>query len=495
MHSSPLGDLIELNEILAADPAIDLEQRKQRDRSIGRKLQHYRRKPVAQIHAWLQEINSAVARKHSLHGVRLYHLLCLALVITGLLTGWGLATAVLFYDGQQPINIVNAVVILVLPQILLLLLWLLTSIPVRLPLFTGIGATLGFLNPGRLAGHIAGLFNTEENRGLGMLWESDSIAILAPTTRWLFSFWSQLFAFSFNVGVLVAAFFLVFFSDLAFVWSTTLTISNDTFQQLLTTLSTPWSTLSPDAVPGAELIANSRYYRLDEGSLAGTAATTPQLAIELGQWWPFLIAALTGYGLLPRLLTLGVSWYRFQHHLRKALCNLPGSSELLARMNSPLISTLALQPEETYDMATSPTVDTPEVPGYAMRCPLIDWSGACNLPDEIHGALRNMGIEVLESLRAGGRQTTEQDEELVAKLCRHKPESVAILVKSWEPPLLDFLDFVRAIRHQCNSEKPIVILLWGGQDKVAASDRETWQLTLAQLGDSDLHVEIIGQAV
>ena len=55
--------------------------------------------------------------------------------MAGLLTGWGLASAALYYDGQQPINVVNAVLVLVLPQVLLLVVWLLTALPVRLPLF------------------------------------------------------------------------------------------------------------------------------------------------------------------------------------------------------------------------------------------------------------------------------------------------------------------------------------------------------------------------
>ena len=492
-HTSLLGNLIELIEVLDADFAIDLEKRKQRDRGIGRKLQRYRNKPATQIRVWLQEINPATARNNALRGTRLYHALCLGLVIAGLLTGWGLASTVLFYDGNQPINIVNAVVVLVLPQILLLLVWLVSALPMRLPLLSNIGTTLGFLNPGRLAGHLAGLFGEQETRGLATLWDPDNVAILSASARWLFSFWSQLFAFSFNIGALVAAFFLVSFSDLAFVWSTTLDISNATFHQLITTLSTPWSSFFPDAVPGSELIANSRYYRLEEGSLAGAAIPSPQLAIDLGQWWPFLIAAITCYGLLPRLLTLGISWSRFRHHLRKALCNLPGAPELLARMNSPLVTTLAVQSEETGEITADNTAAGPDATRYAVRCQIVDWSGACTRPDEITIQLGTMGIEVLKFLRAGGRMTTEQDQELAASLCRRKPEGVGIMVRAWEPPLLDFLDFVRDIRRQCGRGKPVIVLLRGEQDGVSEADRNTWQLTLARLGDPDLHVEAIGQ--
>jgi hypothetical protein len=492
-HSSLLGDLIELNEALDTDRQIDLEERKHRDRHLGRKLQQYRSKPAFQIRLWLQETGSSTARKHSLRGTRLYHTLCLILVATGLLAGWGLASAVLFYDGEHPINIVNAVVILVLPQMLLLLVWLAATLPIRLPLATNIAATLGFLNPGRIAGHLASAVSRKDNPGLAFLWAPDNVAILGPSARWLFSFWSQLFAFSFNIGAIAAAFFLVSFSDLAFVWSTTLDISNESFHRLLTTLSAPWSAFFPDAVPGLELIEKSRYYRLEESSLAGTIATSKQLAIDLGQWWPFLIAALICYGLLPRLLTLAISWYRLRANLRAALCNLPGAPELLARMNSPLVSTLAEQPEEAYEVAADNSANTRESTPYTIRCPIINWSGACGRPDDIIMPLGNMGIEVLEIHRAGGRQTTDQDETLITSLCQDKPEGIGILVKAWEPPLLDFVDFVRSIRRLCDDSKPVIVLLFGGQDSVSAPDSETWQLTLGQLSDPNLHVEPIGR--
>jgi len=491
--SSLLADLIDLSEALDTDHGVDLENRKRRDRNIGRELQHWRNRPVSQIRAWLHELTPSSARKNGLQGVHLYHVLCVVLLAAGLLTGWGLASAVLFYDGKQPINIVNAVVVLVLPQILLLLVWLLAAIPGRLSLFRHLGSTLGFLNPGRLAGHLAGIFTAKENQCLAMLWHPDNGAVLAPAARWLFSFWSQLFAFSFNIGILTSAFFLVSFSDLAFVWSTTLTISNEIFHQLLTTLSAPWAVLVPDAVPSAELVAQSRYYRLDEGSLADTE-TTPQLAIALGQWWPFLITAVSCYGLLPRLLTLGISWYRFHHHLRKALCNLPGAPELLARMNSPLVSTLAEEPEHAFTIATDRATGKPDATHYAVRCPVIDWSGACDATDDMAAPLAALGIEALKFLRAGGRQTTEQDLELIASLCQGRPEGVCILAKAWEPPMLDLLDFVRGIRQQCGRKKPLIVLLRGGPEGVTAADRETWQLTLGQLGDPDLHVESVSHA-
>ncbi len=489
-HSSLLGDLIDLTEALETDSAINLEQRKQRDRQIGQGLQQYRHRPAVQIRTWLHDLNHPRVGNQGAQGVRVYHLICLALIVTGLISGWVLASAVLFYDGNQPINIVNALVVLVLPQMLLLLFWLMAALPWRLPLLNSIRQSFSLLNPGRLAGQLAGLFSGSDGRGLDQLWHSDHAAILYPSARWLFSFWSQLFAVSFNLGILASAFYLVSSSDLAFVWSTTLNISSEAFHHYLNILSTPWAGFLPEAVPGAELVAKSRYYRLEEGSLAA-AREIPQLAVELGQWWPFLIAAVSFYGLLPRLLTMTVSWFRFRHHLRQALCNFPGAPELLARMNSPLVSTHAAEPESLLKMPQG-DIARNTAKDWALRSPIIDWSGTAHDVKDVSSVLSGLGIEPLDHLYAGGRQTTEQDQELVLGLCRRKPEGVGILVKAWEPPMLDFLDFVKSLRRQCGQKMPIIILLWGGEQGGAITDRDTWQLTLGQLSDPDLHIEPIG---
>lgn len=493
-HFSLLSDLIDLDGVLEKDSTTDLDSRRQRDRRIGRSSQHDRNQPVSQIRAWLREITVGDAHTNGAQGARLYHVLCVVLLVAGLLTGWGLASATLYYDGQQPINVVNAVLVLVLPQVLLLLVWLLTALPVRLPLFSQLGEPLGFLNPGRLTGQLASLFVKRDDRGLALLWHPDNAAVLAPAARWLFSFWSQLFAFSFNIGVLMCAFFLVSSSDLAFVWSTTLTISDAAFQQLLTVFSTPWSAFLPEAVPGAELVSNSRYYRLDEGTLAGAAAT-PQLASELGKWWPFLIAAVTGYGLLPRLVTLAFSWYRFRHHLGRALCNLPGAPELLARMNSPLVSTLAAEPEQAFKMPANDSTVKQQAGQYALQCAVIDWAGACADEAAMTGLLAAMGIRVKAFYPAGGRQSTEADAALGRSLCRQSREGIGILVRAWEPPTLEVTDFLSALRRQCGDRKPVIVLLMGDADGVTASDRDIWQLMLSQLRDPDLHVEVIGGTV
>ncbi|MGD8852685.1 MAG: DUF2868 domain-containing protein [Gammaproteobacteria bacterium] len=490
-HASLLADLIDLQTALQADGAISLEDRKPRDRNIGKALQRYRSHPARQLHGWLERVEISGWKRDGHEGAQLYHVLCLMLVVLGQAAGWGLARAVLHYTGDAPINIVHALGLLVLPQIVLLFLWIVSTVPWRIPLFGSLQSALRFLNPGRLARRLARLFPRHARRNLEMVWDTDNAVVLAPAARWLFSFWSQLFAFWFNVGVLLAVFYLISFSDLAFAWSTTLSLDNATFHRMLGAFTWPWQSLFPDAVPSRELIEISRYYRLESGALDQGAASTG-VAARLGQWWPFLIAAIVSYGLLPRLLTLVISWFRFRHHLGRALPRLPGAPELLARMNFPLITTSAASPEIGSAAAAGPESDLGHLSGAGIQCRIVEWSGSTGGSEAVVARLHALGIVPLAFFKAGGSCSTGEDKATVAALCGDAGEGVAIIAKSWEPPLLEFLDFVQDVRNGCRRGEPIIVLLWGGQAAVSETDRDTWRLTLRRLKDPDLHLEVLG---
>lgn len=495
-HTSLFSDLIDLISAFRADDPTAYEEKKARDRNIGRTLRDLENSPPAQVRGWLAGVNITEFSRIGQHGAQLYHVLGLIMVVAGLATGWGLARAALHYDGTQPINVVDALGLLILPQLLLLLLWLLASMPVKVPLVSSLQSALRLINPGKLARPLARLFSSQSRQSLSMLWDTEQVAALTPVTRWLFSFWSQLFAFSFNIGVLAAAFYLISFSDLAFAWSTTLRLDSDTFHRFLSGFSWPWHTLVPEAVPSLELVENSRYFRLDEGSLGSNdhVAKTPA---RLGEWWPFLIAAVICYGLLLRLTTLIISWIRLRHHLQQALVQLPGSVELLVRMNSPLVSTSALVSTSELDLEAvfTPTSDRGIAQGMTPRatleCAVIDWADATGPESEVERQLRETGIEAVRFYQAGGAQTTAADAEIIASLCDAQPKAVALLVKSWEPPLLEFLDFLDALRRRCGEKIPLIVLLGGADDGVSPQDYETWRVTLRQLRDPKLQIEVL----
>ncbi len=492
-HSSVLSDLIDLNSALtlSSEQEIGLDRKKQRDRQIGQTFQQYRHKPGRQIRGWLGQVEIREWPRDGGSAARFYQVLCLSLVIAGILAGWGLTRAVLHYTGDEPINIIHTLGLLVVPQVILLLFWVLSLLPVRILFLDTLLSALRLLNPGRLTHYLADRLPGKNRHGLSVLWNTENQTVLAPAARWLFSFWSQLFAFSFNTGVLLAAFYMISFSDLAFAWSTTLDLDSAMFHEILGTVSWPWHTLFPEAVPSAELVELSRYYRLEDVSL-GNGPLSPEIATQLGQWWPFLLAAIACYGLFPRLLTLLISWSRFHHHLLLALPRLPGAPELLARMNSPLVSTSAQQPETAAGFDTNAIGGKSKSSGYGLNCALVSWSGAINNADDIAGQLQTLGIRVQGLLPAGGTRSTDQDGNTIVSLCGSRPEGVAVVVKAWEPPLLEFLDFVQSIRRKCHKRQPVIVLLWGGSEAVSDINLETWQVMLQQLKDPDLYTEPLG---
>ncbi len=487
---SLLNDLIDLYAALRADHGTELDQRKRRDRRIGTALKNEKVRPAKQIRAWLDRVAIPSWSRNDRAGTKLYHLLGFILALLGALSGWGMAQAALHYTGDAPINIVGALMVLILPQLILLLFWLLAAFPWRLPLVRGLQSTLRFLHPGRLTRLVVQRFPGPAERQLQIVWDPENAIVLASAARWLFSFWSQLFAFAFNVGVLLAVLYLITFSDLAFAWSTTLTLDTETFHRLVAGLSWPWHGVVPAAVPSSELVEASRYFRLESGAFG--VNPDAQRAAMLGSWWPFLVAAVVCYGLLPRLLTLLISWQRFYAHLRRALPRLPGAPELLARMNSPLVSTAALQPESTALSDGGGDAYTLELASGAMtRCALIAWSGSVPDPEAIARRLPDLGIEAAGWQHAGGALSTGQDATTVAAVCKERNEGVAVVAKAWEPPLLDFVDFLRSLRDQCSHHQPIVVLLWGGGEAVSKTDAEVWYQTLRQLKDPDLHIEAL----
>lgn len=487
-QSSLLSDFIDLHAALQADRAIDPDRKKQRDRKIGTLLRREKDRPASQLRGWLAGVDISDWRRDGHTGTQLYHGLGLLLALLGLVAGWSLAEMVLHYTGDAPINIINVLAVLILPQLVLLLFWCMTAVPARLPLISNLQSALRFLNPGRLPRGLTQRFPFVAARRLEVVWDPENIG-LASTARWLFSFWSQLFSVSFNVGALLAVFYLILSSDLAFGWSTTLAVDNATFHSIVNTLSLPWCGFLPEAVPGIALVEASRFYRLETGAF-GNDATAQQAAL-LGAWWPFLVSAIVCYGLLPRLITLLVSWQRFHHHLRHALVRLPGATELLARMNSPLVSTAAPMPEPAPVAGAGVIPPRKQVANDMIRCSLVAWSGSVTHSDDVRRRLPDIGIEPLDLRHAGGAQSTEQDQSTIAELCRQRDQGVAIIVKAWEPPLLEFVDFVQQVRSRCMQGQPLIVLLWGGEAPVSDSDAGVWSLTLRQLQDPNLYVEAI----
>ncbi|WP_404416355.1 DUF2868 domain-containing protein [Marinospirillum sp.] len=105
----------------------------------------------------------------------------------------------------------------------------------------------------------------------------------------------------FALGLLVIFLLLLLFSDLAFGWSSTLLTDGERLARWIATLSLPWQAFWPQAVPHLELIEQTRFARIESSDTSFALAS---------RWWPFLMASLLFYNLLPRLLLTGLCRWR-----------------------------------------------------------------------------------------------------------------------------------------------------------------------------------------
>lgn len=121
--------------------------------------------------------------------------------------------------------------------------------------------------------------------------------------RWQMLYYLQLLWLVAGLGLLLGFATLLLFSDLAFGWSSTLLNSDTPPMVLFDGLSMPWRELWPAAVPDATLLESTRYVRIAPASGDVERA---------GDWWPFLMASLIFYNLIPRALlaVFSLLWWR-----------------------------------------------------------------------------------------------------------------------------------------------------------------------------------------
>lgn len=103
---------------------------------------------------------------------------------------------------------------------------------------------------------------------------------------------------------------LLLFSDLAFGWSSTLALTTSHLRAIVEWIAYPWAGFWPAAVPNMEILEATRFVRI-----------APQAgSVELaGAWWPFLLANVLTYNLLPRLLLGSYCFVRWQRLVKQSL--------------------------------------------------------------------------------------------------------------------------------------------------------------------------------
>ncbi|CAE7835011.1 abgB [Symbiodinium necroappetens] len=447
----------------------DLERLK-RDRSIGQ--QQPDADPVRRVLLWWQAIERPANSGLGQRVMQVRRNLSWLLLGIGLLVGVGVSSLALTFEGEYPINLLALLGVLLLLPLLLLLLTLMFCFLQAFGL-NAIALLPHWMSPGRWT---LDLF--ERYIGLqfsGNYGQGDARSRLG---FWQVVVFSQWFGVGFYVGSVLALAVLVSVSDLAFGWSTTLAVEPTSIYSLFNAVAFPWASFWPAAAPDAELVEASRIFRL-------AAPSGVEQVARLGIWWKYVFMSLLVWGLMPRLLLLLLGSWRFHRATRTYLLEHSEVTALIDRLVSPLID-LGEHQEQADRSELFPEVDVREFKrpeGSPVSLDFDDayilvWNGAVS-----ESALRSEGVGWLSAL------STIEAMDNILKQVPGPYEKVVVLTKSWEPPLLEFLDFLAALRKQVNKTCSIAVVPVGLEAAPAsAEDIAVWARTVAGLNDARTYV-------
>ena len=456
-----LRDYIDLYVLLEDDRSSSHERR-----AFGLKHETLKDDPVAQLRVWVAQHRSRLHTpllSEQVEGALYSVTLVLAAVALGLgiLSGIGL----LSYSGKEPVNLVYFLAMVVF-----------------LPLVTMGLSVIAMLRAKRsrnLLVHISPAFWME--RLLSLIGHKEKLTDLhinPKLANWIIIRRSQMLALAFSIGLLVALLGVVVTHDIAFAWSTTLDLSAVQFHRFVTWIALPWREWLPQAVPSLELVSQSHYYRLG-GKLHESMVAHAAL---LGTWWKFLAMATLFYAVLLRTLFYLIATWGYRSALKEAFLTLNGATLLLKEMNEPLVTTRSAQPEQ--DFVSKQHDYTRIIQRLDER---YDGVQGWSIPiDLLRTVCDTLHVDAEVCVETGGNNTLEEDEAIA----RESHGSVMFVVKAWEPPTMDFIDYLSMLSQ---SVKSVVVVPIGTPQTGFTPDHrevEVWLRKIASLEKENIWVKV-----
>lgn len=429
-------------------------------------------------------------------------------LVAGLIFGGAAGVSFLTYTGGSPVNVFVYLAVFVISQLLLLLLLLVLSL-YRLsaksflassPLYTLISRFM--LRILLSAQNKISRKVTAEQRQQA---ESAFGTIVGKARAYGLIFFlplfilTQLFAIGFNLGLLGSTLFKVVTADIAFGWQSTIQLSPSAVHALAHNIARPWAWVVQDetAYPSLSQIEGSRII-LKEGIYH---LSTPDLV----SWWPFLCFAVLVYGLLPRLILL-IGAVAVQRRCLRSLTFRQGIYEqLLLRMTTPLVTTHGQSVEApgavpTESPRTGPEEVTDEIGRIAAQKLLVmipdEISDSCS-PDEIELLVNKGGRYAIREILRINQDYAADREMLVALRQRDRMTDTDILLiqEAWQPPILEYIDFIKDLRKAIGAGPCIRIGLIGKPlpgtifTPATEEDLKIWNRIITAIGDPCIYSE------
>ena len=489
-----LAELIDLEVQLAADADGDPRELVERDAAVGERIGAGRMagRRHALLRAWLSALGATGPGSAGRRVETFYRVAGWSAAAISLVGGAGTAAALLRYDGRDPVNIIDFLAVLVGLQLLLMTASVVALLPapwrgraMQLSGLQELVRDLGYRRAGVTAAlQNRGVLGAKGAAAVGRL--AALHGVYASVERWSLTALTQRAAVAFNVGALAVTLYLVTVRALAFAWSTTLEIDPERMTQVFRAIATPWSFLT-GAVPDRELVELSRYF-------PGRAYD----ADRLGDWWPFLFAALFTYGLLPRLVLAAYAAYR-QRAARRALALDHGECALvyfrLLRTAAGWGPGVEVGSEIPAEARSDAEPSAAPLPGTDLPVRVIRWADAAVTPEAAERLVAAKYRWRLGSFDSANGDDSDAETAVVSRLGTDGNRSpVILLAEAWEPPSKNLLHFLVALRGSLGPERTIVVgLLTRGAERAGASmdDVRIWRRRVAALGDPQMRVEAL----
>ncbi len=441
---------------------------REENRAFGLETEALKFSPYKQIVLWVEAHQNRLKSPSlsTLFSNYLYNI-TVTLIMVAFLLGIFSGVGLLSYSGHEPVNVIYFMAMVVF----------LPLFSISLTLFSMFKANTSQ----SLLVHVSPAFWMEKMlRFLPKNAQStlQELKINPLLSNWLIIKRSQLLALIFSLGLLVSLLGMVVTKDIAFAWSTTLQVTPTEFHGLLYTLSFAWRDFFPWAVPSIELIEQSQYFRL------GEKLDTQMIhnASKLGEWWKFLAFATLFYAIVLRFGMWLLSVWGLRYALLKSFLNLEGSSRLLREMNEPIITTSASK-EESHTL--------PQNSHYIREVEALDSSydrtlGWAISEEELSVLNDSMKVITPMVFDVGGANSLEEDSEIISK-CQGE---VLFYVKSWEPPTMDFIDFLEGLTKAV--DKVILSPVGTAKDTYLPKDKELkiWGRKLQTLKNDNVWLKV-----
>lgn len=462
-----LKSYLDLYALLGSDNSSRSERR-----TFGLSHSGLKNSPVEQLLKWTDVSRHSLKRPLLSETLTTYlYGITLTLTVIAFLLGFFSGVGLLSYSGHEPVNVIYFIAMVIF-----------------IPLFTMLLALLSMFkansNQSMLI-HISPAFWMEKllslfpNRLEEQLKETVSELKLNPLImNWLVIKRSQMIALAFSFGLFLALMAMVSTRDIAFAWSTTLSVTPDAFHHFLTTLAFAWRDLFPWALPSVDLVEQSQYYRLGE-KLGDEMINNASL---LGEWWKFLAFATLFYAILLRMGMLLLSHIGLQRAIGKSFLTLEGSQKLLNDMNEPIISTSAKEAENDFN---AKNIEYPRTINHldASYDVLLGWAID---KERLIPLADSMNVLTPYLIEVGGGNSLAEDREILNQ-CHGE---VLLYVKAWEPPTMDFVDFVEMLLQK--TDKVIVVPVGTEAKAYSAKESEVnvWARKLFTLNSDKIWLKV-----